>query len=177
MSEFSSPRNLVVVGRTDGSIDLYRLDTAVPLHCLDINDLVSMSSNHSNGVAFLSWLPGSPSVFVVVTSKGDVSLFDLLKDPYRPVLEQAGFKMTKLCRGLIQVDMSCKSLGGGAVMLAIGNGQEQLIRKIRLVESRSSDLTALLESMDHWMARMSSTTLRMAFSPTTSTASQDRIYK
>eukprot|EP00981_Chlorochromonas_danica_P000486 scaffold98_cov248-Ochromonas_danica.AAC.27 len=86
---------LILVGREDGTVDLFQLDILFPLLTWDIaticNDNRGKANNvnnvKSNQIALVRWIEirGQPDVsFAVLTDRGTLLKFDLLKNLYRP---------------------------------------------------------------------------------------------
>jgi hypothetical protein len=82
---------LVLVGRADGTIDLFQLDVAAPLQTWSVAVLASRagggsgSGSSDRGVKAVRWLPNRPTTFVVVDTAGSCFVMDLLLDPHSPV--------------------------------------------------------------------------------------------
>jgi hypothetical protein len=90
---------LVLVGRADGTVDLYDVDADSPLHTWTISDFTeksaaaasaansrSRSRGDTSAIAMVRWCPSRASAFVVVDCSGNCHYFDLLQDPYEPIL-------------------------------------------------------------------------------------------
>lgn len=88
---------LVLLGRCDGSIDLF-IDKETGAHCIHSwdtttfktksqvsRDLKTKGSYLTNSIVAVYWCPHRPAVFIAVSTDGTVFCFDLLVDLYSPV--------------------------------------------------------------------------------------------
>lgn len=81
--------SLLLMGREDGSIDLFRMDQPQPLLTWNIGDLLSSRSVGSDQlqrqrVVLLRWLPFHRSSFLALDGSGVLHHFDLQMDVYKP---------------------------------------------------------------------------------------------
>lgn len=81
--------SLLLMGREDGSIDLFRMDQQQPLLTWNIGDLLSSRSVGSDQlqrqrVVLLRWLPFHRSSFLALDGSGVLHHFDLQMDVYKP---------------------------------------------------------------------------------------------
>lgn len=166
-NEYSSPRNLILVGYNDGSLDLYRLDAGVPLFRWNINEFISSEypniSSAAEGISLVYWHQSLPSGFYVVSTNGFVALFDLAKDPYRPVVSELCFhgrsgsiRMNHMCC----IDISSISPDKTAFMAATNmQSLSPWIRKLNTVQRvtpSEEDMQQLAQQMESWIARINS---------------------
>lgn len=90
LRESSSEQGILLVGRSDDTVDLFTLDSSSPL------------LTWSLGVApivHLAWIDFSPASFLVVDGRGGLHHFDLLMDLYRPFrTESLGLKTPLVSR-------------------------------------------------------------------------------
>ena len=75
---------LVLVGRTDGSIDLYQMNTFAPLVSWSLSDF-SHTPAGGGAVVVVRWCPLRPAAFLAANDAGEVYFFDLLQDLGAPV--------------------------------------------------------------------------------------------
>lgn len=79
---------LMLVGRADGSVDLFQLDQQYPLLSWNMGNLLSTRNMQSHitkqNIVHLRWLPFSRSSFVAIDGSGTLHHFDLLMDVYKP---------------------------------------------------------------------------------------------
>ena len=128
-SELSFSVALVLVGRTDGSVDLFRSDCEGPLQSWSLSSSSSSSSSSSCAVVLLRhgrcddlpalhspnltcsalscpldrWIPHRPAAFLAVDSAGRLFLFDLLRDAGGPVGTEQLSTETKLSAQMLDV--------------------------------------------------------------------------
>jgi len=89
---------LVLVGRTDGTVDLFRTDCEIPLQSWTLSSFgkdhrdgsAKRSSNEDNNksaasVVMVRWFPTRAAAFLAVDSQGNLYEFDLLQDPLVPI--------------------------------------------------------------------------------------------
>lgn len=120
---------LVLTGRQDGTLDLFRLDSSDPIQSWDLS--LYTSSTHSsrstrhggdndsdNGaVVFVQWATWeAPGAFLAATSCGHVFYFDIFREPTKPFLVE--YLSTPLTSSSIMLS-SCRSKGM-SVYLAVG---------------------------------------------------------
>jgi len=116
---------LVLVGRRDGSVDLF-IDNDTVAYCLHTWDTLDFKTStkqmksvgHStNAIVGLQWCPGRPSVFIATARDETVFCFDLLVDLFSPVtssvlpMQSSGAANVTSSNGrlsqLLQVDVTC----------------------------------------------------------------------
>lgn len=77
---FKTIPRLLLVGRKDGSVDLFRMDQEHPIQTWQLN-----SDEEDKQVIHLRWSEGKSLSFFAVLSSGEVVAFDLLREMYKPV--------------------------------------------------------------------------------------------
>ena len=94
---------LVLVGRVDGSLDLFQLDQDAPLQSWQLANFIALVDGGTGGskkgrssgspseerlcpVVYVSWCPLRPSSFIAVDQRGNCFLFDLLENQQAPVV-------------------------------------------------------------------------------------------
>ena len=126
-SDLSFSVALVLVGRTDGSVDLFRSDCEGPLQSWSLSSSSSSSSScavvllrhgrcdhlpalHSPNLTCSAlscpldrWIPHRPAAFLAVDSAGRLFLFDLLRDAGGPVGTEQLSTETKLSAQMLDV--------------------------------------------------------------------------
>ena len=85
----SSNESFVLVGRSDGTLDLFSPSSESPLFSWQLNaefELCGEKSKSSamRGVVKVSWLPSSCTSFMAIDNSGVVFVFDLQKDTSHP---------------------------------------------------------------------------------------------
>lgn len=84
--DHSASSCLFLVGRSDGSIDLFQLDAEAPLVSWNLPSFLdSAEKSTTNQVVLVRWCPKRPSVFFAVDEAANVYLFDLSNNLFRPV--------------------------------------------------------------------------------------------
>jgi hypothetical protein len=104
-------RGLLLVGRSDGTVDLFRMDVCEPLQTWSLNDYADRAVSagtaggprspgrdrdrrgrdggdmafHNSPVAMVKWLPNRASAFVAADSEGRCYYFDLLENAHEPI--------------------------------------------------------------------------------------------
>jgi hypothetical protein len=85
----SSLPNLMVIGRCDGSIDLFQLDQQYPVVSWNVGNLLTSRSVSANNlknqkIILLKWLPFCETSFLALDGNGTLHHFDLMLDIYKP---------------------------------------------------------------------------------------------
>lgn len=85
----SSLPDLMVIGRCDGSIDLFQLDQQYPVISWNVGNLLTARSvgptNLKNQkIILLKWLPFCETSFLALDGNGTLHHFDLMMDIYKP---------------------------------------------------------------------------------------------
>lgn len=119
---------LILVGREDGSVDLFRFDWLTPIQ----------SYVHADSpVVMVHWI--STSAFVVVNAAGDIYMYDLLQHGDKPLY-------TESCRVNVSRNSVKLSVHGNNVHIIIADeekkvesGQTLKLRKISYRPARQSD--------------------------------------
>lgn len=112
---------LVLVGRSDGSVDLFRLDAQEPIQSWELSLYVKQGGVLGGGpaVVFVQWATwGDVGAFVAADATGNVFFFDILKQPNKPIFVDR--VNAPLAHSSVQLS-SCRSKGM-SVFLAIGHG-------------------------------------------------------
>ena len=160
---YSSPRNLVLIGRSNGVIDLYRLDSKVSLHSWDMSGLANARTQ--SRVVLLRWLPSSPSSFISATADGFVCIIDLLKDPYNPIASEFCNSKESSSADAIIADLSSPSIGGKTSYFVMAKSSlssrsresslwvRKVVTKNSITDESNTSIQALCASMETWMAR------------------------
>ena len=76
---------LVLVGRSDGTVDMFQMDVSVPLQTWSTDQLLSREKSENTAVSIVKWLPNKPTCFIIVDALGNMLLFDLLLDAHMPI--------------------------------------------------------------------------------------------
>ena len=171
---------MILVGRADGTIDLFQADISTALMTWNLNSMKNDSSSSNDtdcSVTLIRWCPSRASVFVTADSYGRWFVFDLLVNPFSPVSSSSS--SSSLPGGVISkgVDLSfTKYTGRVAVVVA---DKKRLLVKVRKLSrdvfkpssssSSSSSLSssslasllskeeeALTSSMTSWVGKLSS---------------------
>jgi len=165
-SKHKSAAPLILVGRTDGSIDLFQADISTVLMTWNLNSLkidnTSTTDDVDSSITLVRWCPSRASVFITADSLGRWFVFDLLTNPFLPVSSSSSFN------GVINrcIDISF-SKHTGRVALLIAERKRVLIKVRKLskdifktTSSSSSTLSkeedALTSSMLSWVGKLSS---------------------
>jgi hypothetical protein len=92
--------NMILVGRKDGTVDLYRSDRQRPMASWDLSGLGyvgdslvpsnkdELFSYLDNTTVLVQWLPGRASAFIAVDKKGRAHIFDLIRNTDEPTLTE-----------------------------------------------------------------------------------------
>lgn len=121
---------LVLVGRRDGSVDLYQIDVDAPLQSwslsnFDVGDKGSQSGGthsqpQSPPVVMVKWCPRRPSAFLTADAAGSVYFFDLLQNPFAPIFVES-VPAKKLTPNTIDIS---RPRPGSNVVYALSAAQE-----------------------------------------------------
>jgi hypothetical protein len=91
--------SLILVGRENGTLDLFQLQEPFPVHTWSLTALSaaqrlkSAGDKISNEIVCIKWLQYARSAFVAIDSSGVFYYFDLLHDFYHPIfVESIGLK-------------------------------------------------------------------------------------
>lgn len=91
--------SLILVGRENGTLDLFHLQESFPVHTWSLTALSAAQrlkldgDKISNEIVCIKWLQYARSAFVVIDSSGILYYFDLLHDFYHPIfVESIGLK-------------------------------------------------------------------------------------
>lgn len=131
----SSVPSLVLVGRCDGSLDLFSLDSCDPLQSwsdltcyADSKEALSrgggrgglnVGPSENTAIVSVQWVPWKAAgSFVVVDAAGRIYYFDLLKNSDRPLHVETANASTLLPQSFAL--SSCRSIGG-SVYMAVGD--------------------------------------------------------
>ena len=120
---------LVLVGRTDGSLDIFVLESGEILTTWnDLTLFQSKSRPHddystdlfqTSAIVYVSWVPWkSIASFIAVDSCGFLYYFDLTRDSSKPIYVE-DLSVTSLFPNLVHLS-SCRSVGG-TVHIAVGD--------------------------------------------------------
>jgi hypothetical protein len=121
--------SLVLVGRCDGSLDLYSLDSPDPLQSWsDLSCYASKdgprvgrdcSSSDSAAIVSVQWVPWKATAsFIVADASGRIYFFDLLKDADKPLYVET-VAVSALLPNTVRLSF-CRSVGA-SVFLAVGD--------------------------------------------------------
>jgi hypothetical protein len=83
---FHSP--LLLVGRADGSIDLFQMDNHAPLQSWNTSTVGkdnTKTAQRTEPIVYVRWCSQRAGAFVAVDRAGKIFYFDLLLDPFNPV--------------------------------------------------------------------------------------------
>lgn len=83
---------LVLVGRENGSLDLFQLDSSQPIHSWVLTAVKTNGTDNSkltNNIICIKWLQFAKSAFIVIDSDGTLFYFDLLHDFYHPIFAES----------------------------------------------------------------------------------------
>ena len=134
---------LLLIGRADGTLDLYRMDACEPLQTWTLSDHFQRTESNSNNgspsrgnrpvlskavgsdtvsVVGVKWVPTRASAFVAVDNAGRCFYFDLLVNHYKP-LHVEHLNCIYLRGGLRMgnTDLSCCRPNSRVAYLAVGN--------------------------------------------------------
>lgn len=130
----ASSTPLVLVGRSDGGVDLHRLHDHAPLQSWVLSHFSDdTKSQRSPAVIFLKWFPKRSSAFIAGDERGRLFFFDLLLNPFSPV-QVDSLPARMYTRGL--VDVSFTRPGSRAVyILAAPNGKPSSVQVRRVSDT------------------------------------------
>lgn len=140
---------LVLIGREDGTVDLFQTDSPHPITSWNIGALDKASSSQTNKVVLVRWMqiPSVPAVsFVAVSECGSIAHYNLLQDLYHPVqVENLGLKVRLRP---YEVDVSTMRSRLDACRVVVCNGREVLCIKMRRLNASmfSNEKVADIES-------------------------------
>lgn len=119
---------LALVGRVDGSVDLFYLESGEVLTTWsDLSNYYQPKAKKSSipydpssaAIVYASWISWNSPTFLVVDTNGFLYYFDLDHDPSKPLfMEELSISSTALLPNLISLS-TCRSIGG-LVHLALG---------------------------------------------------------
>jgi hypothetical protein len=121
----SSP--LVLIGRTDGSVDLFYFENGEILSTWSDLSIYQPSSSASSSsaleataaIVYAAWVAWNSPSFLLIDSHGFLFYFDLFRDSSRPLfVENLSISSSALLPNVISLS-SCRSIGG-MVHLALG---------------------------------------------------------
>ena len=115
----------VLVGRADGTLDLYSSKTETPVLSWSLPAEVEMCKSsggratglNKRGVALVKWMPSSVTSFVAVDTAGIVYLFNLLVDPDHAIEIDSSGEDRQHYRSLYQAGVS---MSGSHVTMSTG---------------------------------------------------------
>lgn len=166
-SSVGSSAPLVLIGHSDGSVDLHQIDIEAPLQTWNLTHYEPMgdggkaaggsrggggASNSSKtcSVVMVKWCSRRAATFFVADSLGRLYLFDLLQNPFAPVHVEAG-PVGKV--GPNTVDLSRPRHGSNAVFAVVSSlergvsgGASLFVRRVSDDVSRSPVPAAALSS-------------------------------
>ena len=125
-SQTSTPV-LILVGRSNGTVDLFQSTAADPIASWDLSDLNRKSSDsgrskHSlvaiHAAVLVRWIPNKPSSFLAINDVGCCLYFDLIKDMEAPMLQEDILDIRFLRSSLI--DLSSSRPGSTTAYLVFG---------------------------------------------------------
>jgi len=115
----------ILVGRSNGSIDLFQSDCSSPIQSWNITALskkktaLSTKATENMSIALVRWVSQQVSTFIAVDELGSVYYFDLLANPDVPILfDDLGPNFTELNANSIDIS-SCRA-GSHTMYLAAG---------------------------------------------------------
>jgi len=153
---------LVLVGRADGSVDLFRSDVSVPLQTWVYEPQTGSSSRsksttgrRSPAIASVRWLPNTMSSFVVIDVKGTTYLYDLLIDANSPVCTET---LPAGKEGIVTEISRCRSATSAIAYMAVGSpaaGGRVQVRALweGWLQGTPQDGPRLMEQMPEWALR------------------------
>ena len=166
---------LVLVGKADGSVDLFRTDVSTPLQTWSFDGIAgtyssnkkSSSSNQRPPIASVRWLPNRMTSFQIVDAEGTSYIYDLLQDSNRSLCVDAlpgggggrsGKDKGKTNELVFVSDISRCRTGTNVSYMAIGNPAPAGRVRVRPVwegwlRSKPSDGTNLMEALPTWALR------------------------
>jgi hypothetical protein len=156
MSSVNDTAQLVLVGRADGSIDLFKMDVPTPLQTWKLSQLLGIKDRSASqrsipSVAVVQWIPNKHSAFLIIDTKGNCFLFDLLLSPHNPLCtERLPIAHTQV------LDLSpCRNGSTVAYLAALGEDGHIKVRPLWEGWLRSSpdDPFRLLDSLSLWSLR------------------------
>lgn len=155
---------LILVGRSDGTVDLFQVDTEHPIQSWDLTTFTAITSTTSNvtekqtsttsSVVLLQWCSNRASVFFAVDSNGNIFYFDLNQNPYSPITVDSikiGNKQSILLHtGLIDISKCVSNTGLFNIIVSVPNlksegdsirtrrGNKYIAKQLSVVNNNSS---------------------------------------
>lgn len=109
---------LIIVGRVDGSIDLFQMDSSFPILTWELSS-IAQSSGQTLEPAAIKWITNSS--FIIIDSKSNVHLFDLSISLYKPIkadsLEMKQMALLDVSKAKSKLDVMRIAVGGASNVL------------------------------------------------------------
>ncbi len=164
---------LVLVGRADGTVDLFRMDVASPIHSWTFpianrNGPATEKPNTKGkpvGITSVIWLPNKFSAFIVVDNQSNCYSFDLLLDPHKPLTVEnlaggiSGYgnlkTNTKGKKSHLATDLSLCRPGSTVAYMAMCVNGTVFVRSLRdgWLRGNKEDAQRLMDAMPTWIGR------------------------
>jgi hypothetical protein len=143
----SSP--LVLIGRADGSVDLFYFETGELLTTwADISiyqpaaprpSTSSLYDPSAAAIVYGAWVSWSSPSFIVIDSNGFLYFFDLFRESSKPLfVEELSLSSSSLLPNLLSLSL-CRSIGG-AVHLAVGEVDSSVAQQGLKIRKVSDEL-------------------------------------
>ena len=123
----TSSAALILVGRYDGTVDLFQVDVEHPIQSWDLNCFattttasstttkITSSSHNANdkqtSVVMLQWCSSRASVYFATDSNGNIFYFDLNQNSHSPITVESIKINNKLIPGLIDISKCVPNTG------------------------------------------------------------------
>lgn len=133
---------LLLVGRFDGTVDLFELDTEHPIQSWNLVDLSIDAEHHKSSkkdiksvvvVVMVHWCPNRAASFFVADSSGLIYYFDLNRYSSKPVYIEAVTVASSLSTGCIDLS-SCLRRGGSS------DGQLNIVFSVKNNKSNGDNI-------------------------------------
>lgn len=135
--------SLVLVGRENGTLDLFQLQEPFPIHTWSLTTLSAAqrlkvaNDKISNEIVCIKWLQYARSAFMVIDSCGIFYYFDLLHDFYHPIfVESIGLKSSdRINKNELDVSRLNSTLDSYRIALIQGGADNSYELSVRLINS------------------------------------------
>lgn len=148
-----SATSLILVGRSNGSVDLFQLDIEAPLRTWVLS-YYDESNKDVGSVVSLTWSPNKSYSFIACDRIGRIQYFDLLKSPKSPLYCEY-FPTSPLAVNCVGIS-SCRPGSRSAYVVTIGKSDAIIASKLwdeLLSTSDHDDCDMFNTSMNSWMGR------------------------
>jgi hypothetical protein len=148
-----SSTSLILVGRSNGSIDLFQLDIEAPLKTWVLS-YYDESSKDVGSIISLKWFPDRSYAFIACDRVGRIQYFDLLKSPNSPLYCDY-FPNASLATNCVGIS-NCRPGSRSVYVVVIGKNNTIITTKLwdELSNTkRENDEIEFNQSMNSWMGR------------------------